>query len=78
MPGAPSTAIVEWEEDGRIVGLQAKITPLFRSAPIGASLVHLRRRLDKWVGLTVLPGHRVATHAHAYAAWGPDSVVDPP
>ncbi len=31
---------------------------MFRSTAVGASMLHLRRRLDKWSDLRTLPGHR--------------------
>ena len=39
-------------------GFQRRITPLFKSVVVGSDMVHLRRRSDRWVQLTTLPGHR--------------------
>ena len=38
-------------------GFQHRITPLFRSTPIGSAMHHLRHRLNKWP-MQTLPGHR--------------------
>lgn len=38
-------------------GFQRMITPMFRTTPAGASMLHLRRRLHRW-NLETLPGHR--------------------
>ena len=38
-------------------GFQHRITPLFRSAPAGSAILHLRRRLDRWP-MELLPGYR--------------------
>ncbi len=41
----------------RQMGWQGRVTPLFRSVQLGASMLHIRRRMDRWNMLT-LPGHR--------------------
>ena len=46
------------EAGGKIKGLQAELTKVFKGNSMGQSSTHLRRRLDRWVGLATLPGHR--------------------
>ena len=43
---------------GNSEGFQKLITPFFRTTPVGASMLHLRRRLDGWRTMGTLPGHR--------------------
>jgi len=39
-------------------GFQKRITPMFKSIFVGSSIVHIRRRTDRWTCMTTLPGHR--------------------
>ena len=39
-------------------GFQKRVTHLLKSTMIGHSMVHLRRRTDRWVMMSTLPGHR--------------------
>ena len=49
----PYNILIHKRED-----FQRNITPLFRSIPMGASMIHIRRRMDRWSDMLTLPGHR--------------------
>ena len=36
---------------------QRKLTPLFKTVPVGSAVMHLRRRMDRW-NMETLKGHR--------------------
>ena len=39
-------------------GFQKSVISLFKSVATGSAMIHLRRRMDRWVRMSTLPGHR--------------------